>query len=118
MEGSAKDPDDMHEYVEGCVKEGYLPSYVSLIILSFYERFRERYEGIPMDAAPSGSESFLLALDNGNHYIEFEFLWSKAIVDGKWEFFYRNRETDEMVGMEFKKVNFDAVDKYIQRTRP
>jgi hypothetical protein len=98
----------MAQYVEECVSRQYLSADASLVVLAFYKSFREHYKA-DMDAAPSaGNDSFMLVCDNATHYNEFEY------VEGKWEFFYRNRKTDELFDCDF--VDFESIDKYLQRT--
>jgi hypothetical protein len=97
---------EMSEYLEECVNSQHLTVDVSLVALEFYCAFKERYPDKELDAAPTCKDGVLLALDDGTHYREFEF------CNGKWEFFYRNRNTDELYDCDF--TTFEDIDDYIR----
>ena len=98
---------EMSKYIEECVNSQHLTVDVSLVALEFYRKFKERYPNKDLDAAPCGNDGFLFALDDGTHHREFE------LCEGEWEFFYKNRKTDELYDCDF--IDFEDVDIYIQR---
>ena len=98
----------MQEYVQECVNERLISVDVSLVALDFYDRFKEKYPNLEFDACPT-SKGFLMALDDGIHYREFEYF------ENKWEFFYKNRKTMELYDCDIIDFDFEKVDEYIQR---
>jgi len=103
----------MEEYVEDCVNRQLLSVDASLIVLSFWEAFHERYPNLNMDAAPSGVQNeFMLALDDSQNYMEFE------LIGEVWECFYRDRKTEESFFGEFNchnEIPWEQFDPYIKR---
>jgi len=101
------------QYIEECVGGQLLTPNASLLILDFFEKFQERYPelSLVMDGCPGGdSDSFLLALDDGTHHIEFE------LIDGYWEFFYIERNSEEYENISFHYFDsLDRVDYFIKQ---
>ena len=101
--------DHMLSYLKECFIDYSLCGDDYLKSLEFLRFFTVIY-GRDLDCAAIG-HGIMFALDDGVHHCEFE------LVHGNWEFFYRNRETDEMYDCDVADFDtlFSDVDKYIRR---
>ena len=101
----------MFEYIEECVQGEILSLDASFLAIEFYKKLKEQYPNLEMDASPICRNGFLFALDDGVHHTEFE------LCDGVWEFFYMDRETEEMYDCIIENFDFSKIDKYLRRAR-
>lgn len=75
----------------------------------FYLKLQKEYKDAHIDCYAHKNQ-ILFAIDNGSHYAEFE--WNDK--SKQWEFFYRNRKTNELFSDE-NLLDFKEIDYLIKR---